>query len=604
MAKPLAQSLLLNERFLQIASKTPLTRLTSENDYLYFHFLTFPFFANIIEANKLGDLMYHSLIRVMNFRQIPPGSPIYRVGEMNTSMFILLECKANVYKTPKHYEKKKNKASQAMFSLKAGLSTLLSSQIDKKIDYQLNTGDTYGISELKVLKKRQCLVEAKTYCIIAEISKLDYIMIFEKTNFLEKLNTLNFLYHVKVFQACNNNVIIENLYDSIHKYKLKKGDVVMNQGDVFKNMYVIAKGTFQIIFHSTRKMINKFIHGAFDTISPGQDEERFTNLRKFELLDEYEDMIEYKLVQYEKGEIIGDIEYKYEKDHCLFSVICDLDDSVILEFSVKTFNLTVPEKFKNKFLEEIEWKIDYFKKRFEDIKVVNKANPKYQNVFKKEILTKLTKNPKLSQETDNEFNYFTKVSNSRLATNTKKIVHQMTTRNYHNTATIDRSDKTIYEPNYTSLDNTDNVQTNYLNDGSLSSQRYKQKRPLQSAYPFIKNKREFIPILTYNSKITENSTAPVSTMNTKRKIFLKTTENFHKEINKTNILINVHNSTPTNTIPQNKMKEKDKNSSRILFTKNKKDFAQCFEINKGFFLKNNTSILNKQLTNIFVGNSK
>ena len=45
---------------------------------------------------------------------------------------------------------------------------------------------------------------------------------------------------------------------------------------------------------------------------------------------------------------------------------------------------------------------------------------------------------------------------------------------------------------------------------------------------------------------------------------MKTTENFNKEINKTNILINVHNSTPTNTIPQNKMKEKDKNSSRAI----------------------------------------
>lgn len=600
MSKPLTQSLLLNEKFLQISSKNALNRLTSENEYLYFHFLTFPYFANIIESNKLGDLMYHSLIRVMNFRQIPPGNTIYRVGEMNTSMFILLEGKATVYKPPKHYERKKKEASQAMFSLKSGLSTLLSSQIDKKIDHQLNTGDTYGIPELKVLKKRQCLVEAKTYCFIAEISKLDYIMIFEKTNFLEKLNTLNFLYHVKAFKACNNNVVVENLYDSMRKIKLKKGDVVMNQGDIFKNMYVIVKGTFQIVFRSARKMINKFIHGAFDTVPSKEDEERFTNLRKFELLDEYEDMIEYKLVNYEKGEIIGDIEYKHEKDHCLFSVICDLDDSVILEISVKKFNLTVPEKFKNTFLEEIEWKVNYFKKRFEDIKVVNKTNPKYQNVFKKEILTKLTKNPKLSQENDNESNYFIKVSNSRTASNTKKIIHQMITRNYHNTTTVDRTEKTIYEPNYTYLNNTVNVQTNFLNDGSLSSRRYK-RRPVESANPIKKNKREFIPILTYNPKLTDNSTAPVSTINTKRKIFMKTTENFNKEINKTNNLI-TNNTTHNNIICKDKSKEK--NNQRLLFTKSKKDFAQCFEVNKGFFLKNNTSILNKQLTNIFVGNTK
>ena len=69
MAKPLAQSLLLNERFLQIASKTPLTRLTSENDYLYFHFLTFPFFANSSNHNGIVTVFftYTSLVIFLKY---------------------------------------------------------------------------------------------------------------------------------------------------------------------------------------------------------------------------------------------------------------------------------------------------------------------------------------------------------------------------------------------------------------------------------------------------------------------------------------------------------------------------------------------------------
>ena len=101
MSNSTQSALILNDRFIQLAKKTNLQRLPCDNDYLYFHFITFPYFANIIESNKLGDLMYRYLIKVMNFRLVAPSNPIYKVNEMVTSMFILLEGTAVAYKPPK-----------------------------------------------------------------------------------------------------------------------------------------------------------------------------------------------------------------------------------------------------------------------------------------------------------------------------------------------------------------------------------------------------------------------------------------------------------------------------------------------------------------------
>ena len=558
MSNSTQSALILNDRFIQLAKKTNLQRLPCDNDYLYFHFITFPYFANIIESNKLGDLMYRYLIKVMNFRLVAPSNPIYKVNEMVTSMFILLEGTAVAYKPPKKYTKKKKE--KGMSSFKMLFANILSSQIDKEVDYEINAGETYGIKELKTLKKRQCLVEAKTFCIIAEISKLDYVMIFEKTNFLDKLNVLNFLYHVKIFKACNNNIIVENLYDIMSKKKCKKGDVLFNQGDEFNSMYVVVKGTFKVIFYSNRKMINKFIHGAFDCKNNDEEFERFTNQRKYELLDQYEDIIEYKIVNYEQGELIGDLEYKYNKKRYIFSVICDLDDSEVLEFKARQFNKTITESFKNTFNEQLNWKVKYFKKRFDDIKEVNRTNPRYQNVFHKEIITKLTKNKKLNLDTDDS-NYFVKVYNKNRPTSNAKRLYNTTNANIK--LKLDKTDKSIKSV-YNSQE-SENVQTNCL---TLNS-----KRRVASAYPFKRKKEEFIPILKYMPKMTdENTTAPVTNHNTARKLILK------GEIKKEN--------------------------KRILFTRNKNEFARCFEVNKGFFINNNTSILNKKLNGIFVNGTQ
>ena len=97
--------------------------------------------------------MYRYLIKVMNFRLVAPSNPIYKVNEMVTSMFILLEGTAVAYKPPKKYTKKKKE--KGMSSFKMLFANILSSQIDKEVDYEINAGETYGIKELKTLKKRQ-----------------------------------------------------------------------------------------------------------------------------------------------------------------------------------------------------------------------------------------------------------------------------------------------------------------------------------------------------------------------------------------------------------------------------------------------------------------
>jgi hypothetical protein len=69
---------------------------------------------------------------------------------------------------------------------------------------------------------------------------------------------------------------------------------------------------------------------------------------------------------------------------------------------------------------------------------------------------------------------------------------------------------------------------------------------------------------------------------------------------------NIYNSIEGKEKYKNKDKDKDKGKRSVVYENNKKNYSNCFEINKNFFLKNNTSILDKKLNTIFMdlGNKK
>jgi hypothetical protein len=65
-----------------------------------------------------------------------------------------------------------------------------------------------------------------------------------------------------------------------------------------------------------------------------------------------------------------------------------------------------------------------------------------------------------------------------------------------------------------------------------------------------------------------------------------------------NVKLLLNSQMPVNTLSTRETQRNIKKHT-IMFENNKKNFPTCFEINKTFFLKNNTSIIRNDLKNIF-----
>ena len=85
----------------------------------------------------------------------------------------------------------------------------------------------------------------------------------------------------------------------------------MSKGDKFKSLYIIKSGRFQISFKNSIKVCNAFDLSSFENKEINY---RFPScVSKFEINDFYKDIYDYKILNCGRREIIGNIEYVYQK---------------------------------------------------------------------------------------------------------------------------------------------------------------------------------------------------------------------------------------------------------------------------------------------------
>ena len=98
----------------------------------------------------------------------------------------------------------------------------------------------------------------------------------------------------------------------MHLIKYKNKDYIIKQHEPFIKLFIVKCGRFKIIktHHITFKstLNDNYLNNVTER---GND--RFTLDRAFELKSEYVDKWRMELMIYEKGEIIGDIEYLYNQ---------------------------------------------------------------------------------------------------------------------------------------------------------------------------------------------------------------------------------------------------------------------------------------------------
>ena len=526
-----------------------LKRSKKDNQILYNELHNLPCFQKILKNNENGELMYSNIIKRMEIKIIKGGEPLYRHRENITNMSFILEGRIVVYKKPKEYKIKKNKKNKFRFIDKIinALENSLSSHINKIPDYFVNKGESYGFYDMKKQKREVLTEAASNFCVVGELSLNDYMVIFEKTEFLVKQDILDFLNGVKIFENVDFD-FFDSIYNKIYRKKYRKNDFVCKKNEQSDNLIIIKKGDFKLYFHSKIKFFNVYDLSSFnkgEIITSGNTKKNLN----YQINNAYDENIEYHLINIGKGEVFGDIEFTYKIPDYFFNLQCDMDNSETLEIPFNDLYFFSSVELKQQIRFVTNEKIKLYINRIEEIKNVNLKMQNKQNQFKNLILLKIKKSKAKILDREKK--------SSLSQSNNKKLRIQYTRKNI--SISPDKNNK----------------KSEYSNPSTNVSTKNIKKI---SQYP------QFIEF----HKISNNE------------------RSYNKRISKIMPKIQRINSCKNimeHGLFKNKLVKNKKFLRSVIFEKNKINFPNCFEINKHFVLNNNTSIISHSLKNIFMNQS-
>lgn len=537
------------------------------NEKLCLLFQTYPYFKGLLANNKsYGHLMYYSIIKNLIFKEKKKDEPICKYNEVISSMLILISGTAKVYKPPQKYKKNKSKGGLSKFTFL--LKNLISAEMCKEVDYIVTEGNVLGNEDITKVSKRPRLIEAKTDCIIGELPLTDYTLIFERTQLLEKTSITHFLENLKIFSHVKKS-FITIFQEMLTKKTYNKNDQVIRRGDPYKAFYIVRKGMFQLSLKTTKKFINTMDLSCFTT-NTQEALDRFYTQKKFELKNSYEEICEYRIVNLGFGELIGQIEYKLGLAKYFFDVKCQIDNSELLEVNIDMLKNNSSKMFLNSLDAEIVKQMEFVQNRINEIKAYNKKKGN-KNKYISAIIDKIDKRKSLSLSLQKRKN--------KSSTGHKK-----------------KSNNLIYKVCFQKTNITSNkleemnfLSTNYTNTYTPKKSK-KTLRLLSSSNSKIKQRNKNINVFGNQNEIRPYTSKYNSREEKNRSLFHNSIIS-SSTLEKTNIypyLSPIKSNTSIVNQPQ-----------RLLSENNKLKYSKCLEVNKNFFLKNNTSILSNKLESIF-----
>ena len=481
----------LPEELVSIYRKPKNYRTLKDNLYLIQKSDHLECFHKLIKSNDQGELMYETIIKNLDFVIYEPGKIIYFPKDMITNMFYIFHGSVKVDKTqydkfnspkkPKSKSKKKtnynnqdsdniiteffleenldenndfyemNKFIRRKNSVKnLGFFKKLvkgmrkykivkdnkknfNDDIDNDDIINLEKGDEYGSDEINSTRRKD-LVECLTYCVIGFLSKHDWIYIFEKTDILKKNDMLTFLKTLKILKEVSNEVVINNIYNSLKEKHLFRGEPLVKNGENIDKIYIIRKGYFQVNLNIKQKIKNLF--NDLNYFGHYTMKEKSENI-KYEIKNYYYHDEKYKIVTYGEGEIIGDIEIFLGSKKFLTDVFCNTDSSLVYEISYQDFIMYSNKTMKEALIKEGKQKLKYFRKRIRSIKVINSKKLNNVNRFKEIIYNKLEEEKgeifnKIENSMNGKYKYEKKkrkkLKSSSVNYKLKEIINQLNTQ--------------------------------------------------------------------------------------------------------------------------------------------------------------------------------
>ena len=569
----LEEKLKIDQQMMKIYEKPYKLRTPQEKDLCYQTLKNLSFFSKLLIENEYGELMFRTIIKRMSIKILEPGIPIFKIREPISSMIFVLEGRIIVYKaliqSPLNINNDEHK-----INYNDQYIHLNSNSIEKIFDRYIEKGEQYGLEDIKKLK-REALVETKTFCVIGELSVSDYILIFEKTKFLEKNDILTFIGKMKMFKSIFNSEALRNIYHIIKKKICKKGEILCNKGEPFTNLYLIKSGSFQISYKTNVKIFNEFDLTSFDDKNKIN---RFPScISKYEINNSYNDINEYKIINYGRREIIGVIEYAYSSNKYYFEVKCEVDNSLLLEIPINKLEKIALPKLKKCLIESGREQKNYYNKRINEIREVNKKREDKKNKYKVLIIQKINKNKgKIIEEIEKK-ELLPDLSNSKKMNIIKTKKNLIFTEDNMKKVPNINFNCSVTQTNYSSIPS----EINYNNNSNIKNQSLKS----------------FYSIKKHNHNLSANTKHSSS-----RSINYKSPKLNNKMQNYFNDILFINEEINNRIIQVKKEKEKKKIDIKksLLYESNKHNFSNCFETSKDFFLKNNTSILDKKINKIFM----
>ena len=407
----------LSEILISIFIKQKKYRTLQDNLYLIQNYEYFDCFQKILKNYKEGELMLETIFKKLDFVLFDPGKVIYSSNDIISNMFYIFYGSVKIDKnkvttlpkirSPKKMKNKKIKYKgeldvikekkefrQLAFTIKL-INAMKKNLIKKESDLSdmdfndneiiLSKGDEYGFDEINE-NRRKYTVVTKSSCIIGFLSKEDWQYIFEKTDVIKKNDMLKFLEGLQIFKNRSSDKIIYNIYNSINEKHVNIGETLVNYEEDLKKFYIIRKGYFQVEIKIKEKIKNAF--NDISSFGNYNNKEKTENI-KYEAKNYYTQEDNFKIITYGKGEFLGDIEFYLDSKKYLTKILCKSSSSVVYEIKYEDLMTYMTPNLKETLLKEGKLKLEYFRKRINEMKIMKSTKINNKNKYKQIILNKL-----------------------------------------------------------------------------------------------------------------------------------------------------------------------------------------------------------------------
>lgn len=410
--------------------------------------------------------------------------------------------------------------------------------INNKIFKQCYKGDYFELSDVKS-------ATTETHCIVCEIQMKKYQMLIEKFTSMEHSGEINFLLSMNIFKKCNR-ILIEKLLSLMTKKTYNKGEIVIEQGSPVNSLYIIRKGQCEVEVSLSQSVIKEFDMNALDIIAKCPNEP-FSSNRIYELINSYTETNKYKLMILNPCAMINDIEILKKSENCLFSVKAFSEGTVLYSISKdKIEEGVLSESIISEIEKSVKEKKEIFNRRINRIYIDKRSNTQIEeNKFKQIVLHKINRSPVMNETS-------------------MKRIHK---KSPHNVGM-----KSLVSP-------LSSLSPRKMRDTSLPEENYSNYYEKELAKSIRNMSSGKNTISMYKSK----SSVDISSQNT-----------FYQSGNST---MRGKNNNWLCLLKKNANEKKHKRFIQLQ-SNSHREISKSFGINKLFYLKNNTSMIENKLSDI------